>query len=295
MNDFHIKGWLNWLPDDTLLKFIYRIRFDKNLNLKNPRTFNEKIQWLKLYDRKAQYTRMVDKYAVRKLIKKNLGDEYLIPLLGVWNTFEEINFDELPNQFVMKCTHDSGSVIICKDKEKFDINEAKEKMKKALNRNYYYLWREWPYKNIKPRIIAEKYMLDESNSELKDYKFMVFNGEVKCSFVCHNRYGKEGLYVDFYDKDWNRMSFERHYHSSNIILPKPKNYDLMVKISEDFSKGIRFIRIDFYEINGKLYFGEFTFYPGSGLEEFSPEWYDKKFGSWLNLKEEGHKGVKRIG
>lgn len=271
------------IPDKVFLKMQYRTRMGKKLNIDNPESFNEKMQWLKLQDRKPEYEVMVDKYAVRKFIKEKLGEEYLIPLLGVWEKFEDIDFASLPNQFVLKCTHDSGGLIICSDKSKLDIKAARSKINKCLKKNYYYHGREWPYKNIKPKIIAEQYMIDESGYELKDYKVMCFNGKPKCSFVCLNRKSSSGLNVNFYDLDWNLMPFERHYPNSNQPVKKPCTYDLMLKIAEILSIGLTFVRIDFYEINGNLYFGEITFYPGSGYEEFTPEKYDKVLGSWIEL------------
>ena len=157
---------------------------------------------------------------------------------------------------------------------------------KWRKRNYYIVHREWPYKNIKPRIIIEKYMENDDKTELKDYKFMCFNGKVRCSFVCSDRYGKDGLKVDFYDLEWNKMPFQRHYPNSKKDIPKPKNYDLMIKLAEKLSSGIPFLRVDFYEINGKVYFGELTFFPGSGFEEFTPEEYDRMLGDMLELPKE---------
>ena len=277
------------LPDRLYLELMFYYSIKSKLNLKNPRSFNEKLQWLKLYDRNPQYISLTDKYEVRKHVKEIIGSEYLIPLLGVWDSFEQIDFFKLPNQFVLKCTHDSGGVIICKNKEELDIEFTKKKLKELLKKNYYYVGREWPYKNIKPRIICEKYMEDESKVELKDYKFMCFNGEVKCSFVCLNRNSKKGLNVDFYDMDWNPMPFTRHYPNSGTILPKPKNFDKMVEFATKLSKAIPFVRVDFYETNGKLYFGEMTFYPGSGFEEFTPESYDYLLGSWIDLPNKKNK------
>lgn len=271
------------IPDKIFLKHVFYRNMGKKLDIKNPKTFNEKLQWLKLYDRNPQYTKLVDKYEVRKYISQLIGEEYLIPLIGVWGRFDDIDFNSLPNQFVLKCTHDSGGLVICRDKSKLDINVAREKINKSLNRNFYYQGREWPYKNVKPRIICEKYMVDESMVELKDYKFMCFNGEVKCSFVCLNRQSLAGLNVDFYDIDWNPMPFERHYPSSGTVIPKPKNYSKMVEFAEILSKNIPFVRVDFYEANGQLYFGELTFYPGSGYEEFAPESYDYLLGSWIEI------------
>lgn len=271
------------LPDKKYLEYQYKRIFNKNLDLENPKTFNEKLQWLKLNDRNPKYVKMVDKYEAKKYVQDIIGKEYIIPTLNVYNSFEEIDFDELPKQFVMKCTHDSGGLIICKDKSKFNYKKAKKKINTCLKRNYFYYWREWPYKNIKPRIIIEKFMEEEKNEDLTDYKFMCFNGKVHYSFVCLNRNSESGLNVDFYDINWNKMNFERHYKNSNVILEKPKNYALMIELAEKLSKNIKFLRVDFYEINGKVYFGELTFYPGSGFEEFTPEEWDKKLGDLIVL------------
>lgn len=271
------------IPSKLWLKLEYYISINKELNLKNPRAFNEKLQWLKLYDRNPEYVNLVDKYEVRKYIAKTIGKEYLIPMLGVYDRYEDINFDELPDQFVLKPNHTSGDVFICKDKSKIDYVELNKEVNEWLKREYYWIHREWPYKNIEPKIICEKYMVDESGVELKDYKFMCFNGEVKCSFVCLNRNSRNGLNIDFYDMDWKPMPFERHYHNSGTIIPKPKNFNKMVEFAEKLSKDIPFVRVDFYETNGQLYFGELTFYPGSGFEEFTPESFDYLLGGWIKL------------
>lgn len=271
------------VSDEKCLKFFYKFHFNKSLDFNNVKTFNEKLQWLKLYDRKPQYTRMVDKYQVRGYISETIGEKYLIPLLGVYENFDEINLNKLPKQFVIKCNHDSGGIVICQDKSKLDIIHARNKITKALKKNYYYSWREWPYKNVKPRIICEEFMVDKNNNELKDYKFMCFNGKVKCMFVCLNRNKSEGLNVDFYDTNWIPMPFERHYSRSNIEIEKPKNFNEMITLSEIVSKDIPFLRVDFYEINDKIYFGELTFFPGAGFEEFSPESYDEELGKWIVL------------
>ena len=277
-------GFYKLMSDEKYLTKKYKLILKRNLNLANPKTFNEKLQWLKLYDRKPEYTTMVDKYAVKKYVADIIGEEYIIPTLGVWNHFDEIDFDKLPNQFVLKCTHDSGGIVICKDKNKLDLKSAKKKIEKCLKRNYYWSSREWPYKDVKPRIIAEPYMEDSKAHELIDYKFMCFNGKVKCSFTCSERFSKDGLKVTFFDKDWNVMPFERHYPVSKNPQKKPINYDKMIQFSEQLSKGISFVRVDFYEINGQLYFGELTFYPGGGFEEFTPEEWDYKLGDFLKLK-----------
>lgn len=271
------------IPEKIFLKHRFYNKVGYRLNLEDPQTFNEKLQWLKLYDRKPEYTKLVDKYAVRGYVANTIGEEYLVPLIGVWDKFESINIETLPNQFVLKTTHDSGGVIICNDKATFNFIEAGKKINRKLNMNYYYLGKEHSYYNIKPQIIGEELLINDSGEEVKDYKFLCFNGKVKCSFVCSNRYSSNGLNVDFFDLDWNHMPFERHYPSNTIPPNKPINYKKMIEISEKYSKNITFIRIDFFEINGKLFLGEFTFYPGCGFEEFTPEYYDYLLGSWINL------------
>ena len=273
--------------DKFYLKLLYRKKMKRKLNLEEPKTFNEKLQWLKIYDRNLEYTKMVDKNEAKKYVSKIIGEDYIIPTIGVWNNFNEIDFNKLPNQFVLKCTHDSGGIVICKDKAKFNINKAKKIINHSLKRNYFLNTREWPYKNIKPRIIAEKYMVDESGYELKDYKLMCFNGKVKCSFVCSNRNTASGLCVNFYDQNWKPMPFERHYPKNPIEIAKPNHYKKMVELAEKLSKNIPFVRVDFYIIENKIYFGELTFYPGGGMEEFTPEIWDYTLGSWLNLPKKG--------
>ncbi len=271
------------LPDTAFIKISYWLRLEKKIDLRDPKTFNEKLQWLKLHDRNPAYTGLVDKFAVRAYVRGKIGDEYLIPLLGVYDTFDEIDFEALPNQFVLKTTHDSGGVIVCRDKKSFEREKAKKIIHKRLRTNFFWWSREWPYKNVTPSIICETYMADESGINLKDYKFLCFNGEVKCMFVCLNRNTKTGLNVDFYDLNWTPMPFERHYPSSGQALNKPRNFDKMIGFSKMLSKDIPFVRVDFYEAGDRLYFGELTFYPGAGLEEFSPEYYDYLLGSWIKL------------
>lgn len=276
------RGLLNSLSDKCFLKLMYRVHFGKKLDLNNPQSFNEKLQWLKLYDRNPNYCTLVDKYEVKEYISKTIGKQYVIPTLGIWDSVDGINWNSLPNQFVIKCTHDSGSVVVCKNKDEFDIDKAKEKLRKCLKQNMFYWGREWPYRNVKPRIIAEKFMSDDK-PELTDYKFMCFNGKVKCTFLCTNRFSEGGLRVTFYDNDWNKMPFERHYPTEPIPAERPKCYEEMVSLAEKLSTGIPFVRVDFYEIGNKPYFGEMTFYPGNGTEEFTPEEWDKVIGSWIVL------------
>ena len=197
------EGVFNCLSDKAFLKLLYWARVGKKLNLKNPKSYNEKLQWIKLYDRKPEYTVMVDKYSVREYIKEKIGEDYLIPLLGVWDSFDEIDFDKLPDQFVLKCTHDSGGLVICKDKSKLDIEKARTKINKCLKRNFYKYNREWVYKDVKPRIIAEKFMVDESGTELKDYKFFCFDGEPKAMFIATDR--PHDTRFDFFDMEFNHL------------------------------------------------------------------------------------------
>lgn len=277
-------GFYDSMNDVEYLKRKFRIKMGRELNLESPQSFNEKLQWLKLYDRNPIYTTLVDKYSVKEYVSSIIGDEYIIPTLGVWDRFEDIDFDELPKQFVLKCTHDSGGLVICKDKELFDYKAARKKIKRSLKRNFYYVGREWPYKNVKPRIIAEKYMSGSSeNGDLNDYKLMCFNGKVRCSFVCSERYSNQGMRVTFFDNNWNVLPFERHYPKSNEPIPKPENFELMMEMAEKLSENIPFVRTDFYEIDGKVYFGELTFYPGDGFEEFNPESFDFEIGKMIEL------------
>lgn len=274
-------GFYNWMSDEKYLKKKFRLAVGQELNLENPRTFNEKLQWLKLYDHNPEYIKMVDKYEVKKYVADKIGAEYIISNLGIWDKFKKIDFEILPNQFVLKCTHDSGGVIICKDKSRFDIKDARRKMNKCLRRNYYWGGREWPYKNVKPRILAEQYL----ENAVCDYKMLCFNGKVNCSFTCTERFSECGLKVTFFDRDWNRMPFDRHYPSSQKIIEKPKQYEQMIILAEKLAEGIPFVRIDFYETDKRLYFGEMTFYPGSGFEEFIPETADFMLGEWLGIPE----------
>lgn len=278
-------GLTRWMSDEQFLKREYYLALGKPLNLDNPQTFNEKLQWLKIHNRKPEYTTMVDKYTAKQYVADRIGSQYIIPTLGVWDHFDDIDFDVLPNQFVLKCTHDSRGLVICTDKAKFDKKSAKKKIEHCLKRKYYYTHREWPYKDVEPRIIAEKYMENTFKGDLKDYKLMCFNGKVKATFVCSDRFSNTGLKVTFYNTDWKRMPFERHYPASETEIDRPQTYKEMVTLAEKLSENIPFIRVDFYEINGRVYFGELTFFPGSGYEEFTPEEWDKTFGDWIELCE----------
>ena len=271
------------LIDEEYLKQMYKLRVGKDLNLENPKTFNEKLQWLKLYDRNPEYTKLVDKYEVKKYIADTIGEEYVVPTFGVYDSFDEIDFDSLPNQFVIKCTHDSGSLMICKDKSKFNVKKAQKYFTKKLAYNYYWNSREWPYKNVKPRIIIEKYIKSDSNSVPNDYKLLYFNGEYKCAFVVSERFSSSGIKVTFFDKEWNRLPFEREYPSANYNINKPKHYDKIVLLAKKLAKNHIFVRIDFFQVEDMLLVGELTFFPGSGFEPFQPDEWDGKLGEFIKL------------
>ena len=278
------KGFFNFLSDESYLKFFYKLNTCKKLNLKNPKTFNEKLQWLKLYDRKDIYTTMVDKYEVKKYVSKLIGEEYVVENLGVWEKFDDIDFDKLPNQFVLKCTHDSGGLVICRDKSKLDLAKAKQKINKSLNRNYFYNGREWPYKNVKPRIIAEEYLENKKDQGLRDYKFYCTDGKVLCLYVSEGLEDHSTASISFLNKDWSFAEFKRDDFKPFDKLPhKPEKYDEMLEISEKLSKGYKFLRVDLYEVNGKVYFSEFTFSPCSGYMPFSPDEWDEKLGEMIEL------------
>ncbi len=288
----HPNKWIVFLAsrnilkinDEKYLKIIYKIIMGKQLNLENPITFNEKINWLKLYDRKEIYTIMVDKYLVKNWVASKIGEEYIIPTINVYNSWKEINFDDLPNQFVLKCNHDSGGNIVCQDKKNLDFQKAKKKIKKTLRRNFYYLAREWPYKNVDKKIIVEKYMSDDKQKKgLIDYKFMCFHGKAKYIFVCQNRESKFGVTIDILNTKWEKLPYRRKNHNSSKNIIKPKNYELMIQLAEKLAENVPFLRVDFYEINYKVYFGEMTFYPGGGLEKFEPEDFDKILGDSLEI------------
>lgn len=267
--------------DEKYVRLKYRLAMGKKLNLDNPQTYNEKLQWLKLHDQHSEYSMMVDKYEAKKYVAKIIGDEYIIPTLGVYDSFEEIDFDQLPQQFVLKCTHNSGGIVICKDKKLFNKTNAKKFLTKYLHKNPYWSNREYPYKNVKPRIIAEKYMVDESGSELKDYKFFCFNGESKLMFIASER--PKNTKFDFYDMHFNHLPFTNGHPCSTKVFKKPDNFEEMITISEKLSQGIPHVRVDLYNINGRIYFGELTFFHWSGKVPFNPEEWDYKLGEWLQL------------
>ena len=273
---------LRFIPDKTMLKLEYRIKFHKPLNLKDPKTFNEKLQWLKLYNRKDIYTTMVDKIAVKEYVKAAIGEEYVIKTLGVWTQFDDIDFDELPNQFVLKCNHDSGSVVLCRDKASFDKEKAREVLTRGLGNNAYYFGREWPYKNVKPRIFAEEFVQDAQHAFLPVYKLFCFNGTPKIIQTIQND-KQPNETVDYFDADWNRLDIRQDFPNSVNPVAKPEKLEEMLSLAKKLSADESFIRVDFYTVNGKVYFSEFTFFTDSGFGQFYPETWDATLGEWLTL------------
>ncbi|MBR2436332.1 MAG: glycosyl transferase [Alistipes sp.] len=273
------------IPDKQYLKWRFRLEMGYPLNLNNPKTFSEKLQWLKLYNRKPEYTLMVDKYAAKGYVANIIGDEYIIPTLGVWDRFEDIDFDKLPNQFVLKTTHGGGGggVVICKDKTTFNIDKAKSILERSLKQDIYTSLKEWPYKNVKKRIIAEEF-IETDNGELKDYKLFCFNGIPR---YCQVIAGRETdiTTIDWYDREWNHQHFHepKDYPFSEKGHSRPRCLDEMWNIATKLSQGQPFLRVDFYEISNTIKFGELTFFPTSGFGGFKPIEWDYKLGEWIKL------------
>lgn len=287
--DSIVNRFFRWLPDKAYLSLRYRFKMGYWINWKNPQTFSEKLQWLKLYDRKPIYTTMVDKYAVKKYVSDLIGEEYIIPTLGVWDSFDEIDFSSLPQQFVLKTTHGGGGggVVICKDKSTFNLKEAKKKIETSMRGDIYKGLREWPYKNVPRRIIAEKYMSPSKKpvpKDLPDYKFYCFDGEPKYCQVIRDRHTKET--IDFYDMEWRHQEFVGlNPVARNGLTPvaRPMNLEEMKKICYSLSKGHPFVRVDLYVIDDRSYFGELTFYPASGMGVFTSDNWNKILGNEIRL------------
>lgn len=285
------KGMYKNMSDEEYLKKMFKYRTGRELNLDAPLTFNEKMQWLKLYDHRSDYTKMVDKYEAKLYVADVLGSEYIIPTLGVWRSFDEIEFDNLPEKFVLKCTHDSGGNVICRNKNAFNKKFAKKKIERSLKRNYYYLSREWPYKNVEPRIIAEQYMEDEGSNKnemvkgLIDYKFFCFHGVPKFLYVSKGLEDHKTAKISFYSLEGKELEFHRKDFAPLGEIELPNNFDEMKICAEKLAKEINspFVRIDLYSIQNKVYFSEITFTPCAGMIPFEPEEYDLKIGKMLDI------------
>lgn len=278
-------GFYNKISDEKYVKKMFKVSLGRQLNLTQPTTFNEKLQWLKLYDRKTIYTKLVDKYLVREYVANKIGKEYLIPLLGVWDSPKEIDFNKLPNQFVLKCNHNSGlGMCICKNKNNLNPKKVQRELKKGLKQNYFLTGREWPYKNVKRRIIAEKFMSEKNGADLKDYKFFCFNGKVKFFKIDFDRFLDHR--ANYFNLNMEQLPFGEQVcpPDYNKKLEIPSNIYKMIELAENLSKNIPFLRVDFYNLNGKIYFGELTFFPASGFGKFIPEDWDEKIGAWLVIE-----------
>ena len=283
-------GYYDSLSDEEFLKKVFPKYMGYPLDLENPKTFSEKLQWLKVNYRNPIQTVMVDKHEAKNFIAERVGSQYIIPTLAVWDSVEDIDFDALPNQFVLKSTHDSGGIVICKDKSSLDFEAAKAKLSVSLKRDYSKIAREWAYQNVPRRIIAEEYISELGKDDLLDYKMYSFHGEPKLTVVCSNRFSKIGTRMNFYDINWKPMGIHfGHYPPLPTEFPKPATYEEMKRLTAELSKDSPFLRVDFYEIKGRLFIGELTFFPGAGFEKFRPMSKDYELGEWLHL-ETVHRG-----
>lgn len=285
---YYLLRYPSVMPDRMYIETLWEKKMDYPLNLDHPKTFNEKLQWLKLYDRNPKYTNLVDKQEVKKIVAELIGSEHVIPTIGIWNHVEDIRLEDLPDRFVLKTTHDSGSICICKDKKTFDFEEAKRKLSASLSFDYWLLGREWPYKNVERRIIAEPYLEDNETKELRDYKFFCFNGEVKLMFIATDRQNREEPYFDFFDMDFNHIDM-RHGHPNAPTVPeKPAHFEKMAELACTIAGKMPQVRVDFYEVNGKVFFGEVTLFHHSGWMPFDPVEWDYTLGSWILLPKPYH-------
>ena len=273
------------LSDRRYIELEYKSVMGKELNIDNPVTYSEKLQWLKLHVHKSEYTTMVDKYAVKEFVANKIGAEYCIPTIGVWDNCDDIDFDKLPNQFVLKCNHDSGSIIICKDKQNLDYLKIKKKLKKYLKRNYYLAHREWPYKDVKRKIICEPFLKDNSTNSteswLVDYKFFCFNGEPKICYISKDR--AQNPTTDFFDMEFNHLPFKMKDPNSDILPSKPIAFDKMKELAKKLCVGIPHLRVDFYYVNNQIYVGELTFYHCAGFVQITPDEWNYKLGKMITL------------
>lgn len=276
-----IKKHPNWMSDEFYIRTLWRMVMGYKLDLKNPKTFNEKLQWLKLYDHNPLYTTLVDKMRVKDWVAEKIGAQYVIPTLAVWESAEDIDISKLPNQFVLKCNHDSGSVIICKDKANFNLVAAKEKLGKALQHNFYWDAREWAYKHVKPCIFAEAYMENSHSDDLLTYKFLCFDGEPKLMYVTVKN---DNIWENYYDMDFRLLDLARKYPNHTSPLIKPKCFDEMKYVAAKLSKVMSHVRIDLYEVNGQIYFSEYTFYDWGGLFDFKDNRVNNQLGEYIILQ-----------
>ncbi len=278
------------LPTKWWVKIDYRFHMGKSCDLKNPQTFNEKLCWMKVYYGSAERGGLVDKYLAKQYIADKIGPEYVVKTLGVWDRFGDIPFNDLPGRFVLKPGHTSGNVLICKDKSKLDLIALKKEVDRWMRRDFYHQGREPEYKNIKPHILAEELLAGKDGKEVPDYKFFCFDGIPRAVYLCEDRFGEEGVKLCYYDMQWNPLPFRKVHTVLGEPIERPAAFDEMVRICKILSEGFPFIRLDMYDVQGKVYMGEMTFYPDSGVKAFENEDWDRMIGSWIKLpsKKMGH-------
>ena len=278
------------MDDRRYIEIRYKAIFKKDIDLDHPLTFNEKMQWLKLYNKNPMHSVMVDKYLAKDYVTERIGEQYVAKLLGVWDQVDDIDLTVLPDKFVLKTTHDCGGVVVCKDKATLNLKKTKRFLRKHLKREYFYHCREWPYKNIKPRIIAEEFLADANNEVLPVYKILCFNGKPKIIQTIQND-KKPNETIDYFDTDWNVLELRQNYPNSPKPLIRPQKLDEMLEIAEKLAEGTSFLRVDLYSVNGDIYFSEFTFFSDAGFAPFYPETWDKTLGDWIKLPEKEEKNT----
>lgn len=283
-------GFFHGMDDETYLRLCFRAYIGYEPDLQNPQTFNEKLQWLKLHDRNPLYTTLVDKAEVKSWVAERIGWEHVVPTLGVWDSFDQIGFNSLPERFVLKCTHDSGGLAICRDRSSFDMGEARRKIERSLSRNYYWGGREWPYKDVKPRVLAERYLDPNDSGDLPDYKLFRFSNGRIITLLMTDRFTEAGLTETFFDEEWRPLDLSEGGYPTRKDLPAPEYFEEMKGLADRLAEGLPFARVDFYESGGRLLFGEMTLHPKSGFELFDPREWDATFGSWVELPSGGGDG-----
>lgn len=277
-----VHGLLNWMSDETFLKYYFKARTGCKLNLTEPKTFSDKLNWLKINDRNNQYTIMADKYLMKQFVTDKIGQGYVVPLIGVWDSPEDIDYSKLPEKFVLKCNHNSGlGMYICNDKSKINVTEINRQLGKGLKQNFYLSGREWPYKNIKRKIICEAFLQEKNEKYLKDYKFFCFNGEPRCMYIANDYV--ENTNTDFYDMDFRKMDLYLEDFPSSKVIDKPIFFDEMKRIAKKLSENTKFLRVDFYYVDGQIYVGEMTFFHMSGFVNTNSIYNDHKLGDWIDL------------
>ena len=287
------KGLTKWVPDRTHLCLTYRAKLGSWPDLDSPETFTEKMQWLKLHDRNPAYTTMVDKYCAKDFIASRVGPEYIVKSLAVWSSADDIDPSGLPEKFVLKTNHDCGGVLICTDKDCFDLDDAKAFFRRHLKRNYFYGCREWPYKNVKPVVFAEEFLESEGDNAhdeddnwegIDEFDFFCFDGEPRLISYCHgDKNDSEKRYNDFYDTEWNLLPLTMGYASSEETIPAPKQLSEMLELSRKLSEGVPFLRVDLFICKGQVLVGELTFYPWGGFMPFGPAETEGTLGEMVSL------------